>query len=88
MMFDPIYFVFLAPALLLSLWASFRTKSAFNKYSQVRTATGLTGAEAAARMLAGAGITDVKIVAAEGHQRDGEGIARAAQAIDGLQQAA
>lgn len=66
MMFDPIYFVFLAPALLLSLWASFRTKSAFNKYSQVRTATGLTGAEAAARMLAGAGITDVKIVAHRG----------------------
>jgi FMN-dependent NADH-azoreductase len=34
------------------------------------------------------GITDVTIVAADGHQRDGEAIARAAQAIDGLQQAA
>lgn len=70
MMFDPIYFVFLAPALLLSLWASFRTKSAFNKYSKVRVATGLTGAEAAERLLAGAGIRDVKVVAHQGMLTD------------------
>jgi len=70
MMFDPIYFVFLAPALLLSLWASFRTKSAFNKYSKVRVATGLTGAEAAERLLASAGIRDVKVVAHKGMLTD------------------
>ncbi len=70
MMFDPIYFVFLAPALLLSLWASFRTKSAFNKYSKVRVATGLTGAEAAERLLASAGIRDVKVVAHRGMLTD------------------
>ncbi|MCZ7649769.1 MAG: zinc metallopeptidase [Thermoanaerobaculia bacterium] len=70
MMFDPIYFVFLAPALLLSLWASFRTKSAFNKYSKVRVATGLTGADAAERLLASAGIRDVKVVAHRGMLTD------------------
>jgi uncharacterized protein len=62
MMFDPVYFLFLAPALALSLWASFRTKSAFNKYSRVRVATGTTGAQAAQRLLDAAGIRDVKIV--------------------------
>jgi Zn-dependent membrane protease YugP len=60
------YFVFVIPALLLSLWASFRTKSAFNKYSQVRTARGLTGAQAAQILLDRAGIHDVRIVPTHG----------------------
>src|SRR5690606_32013845 len=34
------------------------------------------------------GITDVHFIAADGHQMDGEAIARATTAIDGLQQAA
>lgn len=66
MMFDPIYLLFIAPGLLLSLWASFKTKSAFNKYSKVRVATGLTGAQAAQRLLDSAGITDVKVVPHQG----------------------
>ncbi len=70
MIFDPIYFVFVAPALLLSLWASFRTKSAFNKYSRVPTANGQTGAEAAARLLASAGLGDVEILRARGMLTD------------------
>ncbi|MEZ5314532.1 MAG: zinc metallopeptidase [Thermoanaerobaculia bacterium] len=70
MMFDPMYLLFIAPGLLLSLWASFRTKSAFNKYSKVRVATGLTGAQAAQKMLDAAGIGDVKIVAHQGMLSD------------------
>ena len=70
MFFDPIYFVFIAPGLLLSLWASFRVKSAFNKYSKVRSARGLSGAEAAQEMLDYAGITDVKIVPTHGMLSD------------------
>jgi hypothetical protein len=64
--FDPMYLLFLAPGLALSLWASFRVKRAFNKYSQVRSARGMTGAEAAQEMLDRAGIADVKIVATHG----------------------
>ena len=37
MYFDPMYFLFVGPAILLSLWASFKTKSACNKYSKVAT---------------------------------------------------
>lgn len=62
MFFDPMYFLFVGPAMLLSLWASFRVKSAFNKYSAIPTMRGLTGAQAAAELLRGAGIGDVKIV--------------------------
>jgi uncharacterized protein len=64
------YLLFMLPALLLSLWASFRTKSAFNKYSRVRTARGLTGAQAAQEMLQRAGVHDVKIVPAHGFLSD------------------
>ncbi len=69
-MFDPTYFVFLAPGLLLSLWASFRVKRAFNKYSRVRSVTGMTGAQAAQRLLACAGISDVQVVATRGRLSD------------------
>lgn len=64
------YLIFMLPALLLSLWASFRTKSAFNKYSRVRTARGLTGAQAAQEMLSRAGVHDVKIVPSHGFLSD------------------
>jgi uncharacterized protein len=70
MIFDPTYLLFIAPALLLSLWASFRTKSAFNKYSRVRTLRGLTGAQAARAMLDRAGIPDVQIVPTHGMLTD------------------
>ncbi len=70
MLFDPTYFIFLAPALLLSLWASFKTRSAFNKYSRVRAMNGLTGAQAAKVLLDRAGIRDVKIVPTRGQLSD------------------
>lgn len=68
--FDPVYLMFIIPALLLSLWASFRTRSAFKKYSQVRTMRGLTGAQAAKAMLDREGIYDVQVVATHGMLTD------------------
>jgi Zn-dependent membrane protease YugP len=70
MYFNPTYFVFILPALALSLWASWRTHAAFKKYSQVRTARGLTGAQAAQEMLRQAGIYDVKVVPTNGFLSD------------------
>lgn len=61
-----VYLLFILPALLFSLWASWRTRSAFKKYSQVRTLRGLTGAQAAQVMLDGAGVRGVSIVPAQG----------------------
>jgi hypothetical protein len=70
MFFDPIYIVFILPGLLLSIWASFRVKRAFNKYSQVRSMRGLTGAEAARELLRYAGVEGVGIEEAHGFLSD------------------
>jgi uncharacterized protein len=70
MIFDPLYLLFIAPGLALSLWASLRVKSTFNKYSKVRSMRGLTGAQAAQELLRGAGITDVTIVRSQGMLSD------------------
>jgi Zn-dependent membrane protease YugP len=46
----------------LSLWAVWRVKSAYAKYSQVPSSSGLSGAEVAAHILQRAGIGGVEIV--------------------------
>jgi Zn-dependent membrane protease YugP len=51
MYFDPLYLVFSLPALVLALVAQWRVKSAFNKFSQVRTYRGMSGAQVARAML-------------------------------------
>ena len=66
MLFDPMYFLFILPGLALSIWASVRVKSTFNKYSKVRSVRGFSGAEAAQELLRGAGITDVRTVRSHG----------------------
>lgn len=68
--FDPMYLLFIAPGLLLSLWASFRVKTTFNKYSQVRSQRGMTGAQAAYELMRRAGITDVEVVRTNGMLSD------------------
>lgn len=70
MFFDPLYLLFFVPPMLLSLWAGWRTKSTFAKYSKVGTARGLTGAQAAKQLLDRAGIEDVKVVSTSGYLSD------------------
>ena len=61
MIFDPLYLLLVAPALLLSLWAQFKVKRAFAKYSKIPSSSGLTGAQVARAILDGNGITGVPI---------------------------
>lgn len=58
--FDPTYILVLIGTL-LCLWASAKVNSAMNKYARVRNVSGLTGAEAARRILQYQGITDVTV---------------------------
>jgi uncharacterized protein len=58
--FDPYYFIFVGPALLIAVWASWRVKSTFQAYSRVGVRTGMTGAQAAAAV-ARAGGAEVTI---------------------------
>jgi uncharacterized protein len=46
----------------LSLWATWRVKAAFSKYSQVPASSGLCGAEVAQRIMMANGINEVQIV--------------------------
>lgn len=55
---------------LLSLGVSYRLKSKFKKYSQLGLRSGISGAEAAAKMLKDHGIEDVRIISTEGELTD------------------
>ena len=69
-MFDPVYFVFLAPAFILSLWASVKVKSTFARFAKVRSMRGITGAQAAAEIMRANGVNDVDIQPARGFLSD------------------
>jgi Zn-dependent membrane protease YugP len=59
--FDPLYLILTLPALLFSIWAQFRVKSAFGHYSRVALRTGISGAEAAQRILAASGMSGLSV---------------------------
>ena len=60
----------LAPALILTLYAQFKIKSAYNKWSQVSSTSGLTGAQVAKSLLQRNSILDVEVGRVEGNLTD------------------
>ena len=66
---DPTYVLVLI-GIVLSLLASARVKSTFAKYERIRNSAGLTGRDAAERILRGAGIYDVRIERVSGSLTD------------------
>jgi Zn-dependent membrane protease YugP len=56
--------------LLFGLWAQFQVKSTFKRYSQVATASGMTGAQAAEAVLRNSGVTGVGIQPVAGQLSD------------------
>lgn len=69
-LFDPIYLLFALPGLILAGIATMKTKSTFSKYSKVRSRSGLTGAQAARKMLDANGLQNVQIEAVRGFLSD------------------
>lgn len=63
-------YILVVIGMLLSLGASFLVNSAMSKYSKVRNSTGLTGAEAARRILNNEGLYNVQIECLESKQGD------------------
>ena len=61
MFLDPMYFVYVGPAILLALWAQVKVKSAYANASRLRPRSGLSGAETAQRILNAYGINNVAI---------------------------
>lgn len=68
--FDWTYVVLVLPCILLSLWASANVNSTFKRYSTQYSRRGLTGAEAAERVLRANGVTGVRIERISGDLTD------------------
>ncbi len=68
MFFDPIYLLFVSPALLLGMWAQFRIRSTYAAAS--RAPASLSGAAAARHILDSAGLQSVDIEQVPGHLSD------------------
>ena len=58
------------PALALGIWAQFKVRSAFNKNAEIRTSTGMTGAQVARRVLDINGLNDVQVEQVNGFLSD------------------
>jgi hypothetical protein len=69
-LFDPVYWLFLIPGLLLGIWAQIKLSHAYGKYSKVPVDSGMTGAEAAREILDRAGLNNVPVEEIPGHLSD------------------
>jgi Zn-dependent membrane protease YugP len=70
MFFDPMYLLFLLPGIALAGWAQWRVRSAYSRASRIAPQSGLSGAEAADRVLHAAGIEGVGIQETQGFLSD------------------
>lgn len=68
--FDYSYFIFMVPAMIVSLWAQIKVQTTFSKYSKVRCTRGLTGADAAQTVLRHNEVFDVKVQPVSGNLTD------------------
>lgn len=68
--FDWTYITLVLPCVILSLWASSNVKSTFNKYSKQFSRRGITGSEAAMRVLTNNGVNGVRIERVSGNLTD------------------
>ena len=64
------YFLFALPGLLLGIWAQMKLHSAYGRYSQVTVDSGLTGAQAARKILDQAGLNDMPVEEIPGQLTD------------------
>ena len=67
---DFTYLILLLATMVFSVWASIRVNTTFEKYSRVRPVSGITGAEAARRVLDANGLYNVRIERIHGNLTD------------------
>ncbi|MEE1002657.1 MAG: zinc metallopeptidase [Acutalibacteraceae bacterium] len=68
--FDPMYYLFALPGLLIALYAQAKVKSNYSKYSRVQNSAGVTGADIAREILNQNGIYNVDIRRIKGNLTD------------------
>jgi uncharacterized protein len=69
-LYNPTYLLFMAPAFVLMLITSFYVKSAYRKWSQVGARSGLTGVQAAQRLIQAGGLYGVQVQPVAGNLTD------------------
>ena len=67
---DMYYLLLVVPAFLLALWAQFKVKGTYRKMSAVMNSRGITGSQAAARVLYNYGVTNVRVERTPGQLTD------------------
>ncbi len=68
--FSPTYWIFMIPGFVLVMLAQLWVSSTYRKWSQVRNASGLSGVDAARRLLAYSGLNDVSLEGTGGNLTD------------------
>jgi Zn-dependent membrane protease YugP len=68
--FNPMYWLFIAPALLLMLFAQWRVRSAYSKWGKIANSRNLTGAQAAQRIMDENGLYGLGINPIDGELTD------------------
>lgn len=62
--------IIVLPALIFTIWAQMSVSSTYHKYSRIRNSRGMTGADAARRILDANGLYDIKIEQIPGDMTD------------------
>src|SRR5512144_1269546 len=68
--FNPLYWIFMIPAILLMGLSSWYVRSAYNKWSKIRAGSGLTGAQAAQRLINNSNLYGVQVQGTAGQLTD------------------
>jgi Zn-dependent membrane protease YugP len=68
--FDPTYLIFMIPAFILMAITSGYVRLSYKKWSQVRVSSGLTGAQAAERLISSGGLYGVQVAGTPGEMSD------------------
>ena len=68
--FDPMYLIFMIPALALMGFASWYVRHAYNKWSKIRASSGLTGHQAAQRLISTGNLYGVQVQGTSGQLSD------------------
>ena len=68
--FDPMYMIFMIPAFILMAITSAYVRLSYNKWSRVRATSGLTGAQAASRLISTGNLYGVQVAGTQGQLSD------------------
>ncbi|HSJ89807.1 MAG TPA: zinc metallopeptidase [Anaerolineales bacterium] len=68
--FDPMYMIFMIPAFILMAITSAYVRSSYNKWSRIRATSGLTGAQAANRLISTGNLYGVQVAGTQGQLSD------------------